>query len=92
MRAHRRSGAMYLPRSPARARGTNDYRPSCTARRRPIFIPLCGLRKAIGVSGESIYRARNQGRAAGTGDCYITSSFKVANQQRWSSPRVIDLR
>ena len=59
MRAHRRSGATILctcqpPRQfPARARGTNDYRPSCTARRRPIFIPLCGLRKAIGVSGES---------------------------------------
>ena len=58
MRAHRRSGATILctcqpPRQfPARARGTNDYRPSCTARRRPIFIPLCGLRKAIGVSGE----------------------------------------
>ena len=53
MRALRRSGATFLcscqpPRQiPTRARGTNDNRPSCTARRRPIFIPLCGLLKAI---------------------------------------------
>ena len=65
MRAHRRSGATILctcqpPRQfPARARGTNDYRPSCTARRRPIFIPLCGLRKAIGV------RRRPESRGVG---------------------------
>ena len=46
MRAHRRSGATFLyacqpPRQiPARTRGTNDYRPSCTDRRQPNFILL----------------------------------------------------
>ena len=49
MRALRRSGATFLcscqpPRQiPRRARCTNDKRPSCTARRDPIFITLCGL-------------------------------------------------
>ena len=38
------------------------------------------------------YGAGLQGRAAGTGDCYIISSFKVANQQRSYSQATADLR
>ena len=60
IRAHRRSGATFLcacqpPRQiPARARGTNDYRPSCTARRQPIFIPLMWPDKAMVIPAQSL--------------------------------------
>ena len=38
------------------------------------------------------YGAGIKGRAAGTGDCYIISSFEVANQQWSYSQATADLR
>ena len=65
IRAHRSSGATFLhacqpPRQiPRRARGTNDRRPSCTARRSAIFISLMWPCKGHSDSERSAAESKN---------------------------------